>query len=59
MNSINEYVLLIRRLLEEPRNELIKKDYNKYEEIINEYDKELLLRYKKIEKMLNEETEDN
>jgi len=59
MNSINEYVLLIRRLLEEPRNELIKKDYNKYEEIINEYDKELLLRYKKIEKMLNEEMEDN
>lgn len=55
MKDINEYAMLVKKLLEEPRNELINMNNSKYDDLINKYDKELLEKYKNIEKMLDEE----
>lgn len=56
---IEQYVLLIQKLLVIPKrkleNKLEKKPNKDIEKVVKEYDKLLLDKYKKIEKMIEEE----
>ena len=59
MRIMYEYVLLIQKYLEKPRNDLekrlLKRPNSKIEKIINKYDQSLLEKYCYIEKVLEKE----
>lgn len=61
MRDINNYVLQVINLIELPRKDLYNKKFKnkKIQQIIQKYDELLLDKYKYIEKMLEEELDEN
>ena len=61
MRDINNYVLQVINLIELPRKDLYNRKYKnkKIQQIIQKYDELLLDKYKYIEKMLEEELDEN
>lgn len=62
MKLIEHYVLLINKYLEEPRNNLIKKEkkfiLKKHQSLIKKYDQALLEKYCYLEKLIDIQLEE-